>query len=138
MAHAKDPQHWLYRFTPREWIQAALAELGRAEVAFENKDRKGALACCRRAAGMAINGALAAADATDERYGRSYMDHLIALANDERAPQAVRDAAKLLVDTPLPGSTVVMLRTAGTDERLVDAARDVMAHAYAMVMRSEP
>jgi hypothetical protein len=66
------------------------------------------------------------------------MDHLIALGSDEGAPQAVRDAAKLLVQTPLPGGAVVVLRTVGTDERLVEATRDVMAHAYAMVMRAEP
>ena len=138
MSHPRDLQHWLYRLTPREWIQTALAELGRGEAAFANRDRKGALACCRRAAGMAMNGALATTDAIDERYGRSYMDHIIALGNDARAPEAAREAATLLVQTPLPGGEVVVLRTVGSDERLLEATRTVMAHAYAIVVKAEP
>jgi hypothetical protein len=134
----RDPEHWLYRFSPREWIQAALAELGRAEAAFANRDRKGAMACCRRAAGMALNGALASAETIDEHAGRSYMDHVLALVEDRSAPEPVRDAAKLLAHTPLPGSAVVVLRTANTDEHLLEAARVVMSHAYAIVLKAEP
>jgi hypothetical protein len=134
----QDPAHWLYRFTPREWIRAAIGELSRAEAAFAQRNRRGGLAGCRRAGGMAVNGMLALGEPPDPRFGRSYMEHLIALQQDERAPEAVRDAARTLVQTPLPGGEIVVLRTVGTDARLVEAARTVMAHALAVVMRSEP
>jgi hypothetical protein len=133
-----DPEHWLYKHTPREWIRAALSELERAKGALDAHDRKGALAVCRRAAGMAINGMLALDVRSIEVYGRSYMDHLVALSNDVEAPIAVRESAKLLAEMPMPGSDVVLLRTASTDRKMLDAARDVMAHAYAMVLKHEP
>jgi hypothetical protein len=138
MMPGRDPTHWLYRFAPREWIQAGLGELNRADQAFKAGDRKGALACCRRAAGMGINGALALAESPDARYGRSYMDHLVALSSDETVTAEVRDAAKLLVQTPLPGAEVVAIRVPGVPERLLDATRTVMADAYARVLKSEP
>ena len=138
MQHPRDPQHWLYRFTSRQWIQAALAEITRAESAFTNRDRKGGIACLRRAAGMAINGALATYEHIDSKVGRSYMDHVIALSEDQTAPELARESAKILAHTPLPGAAVVVLRTANTDERLLEAARTVMAYAYAIVLKSEP
>jgi hypothetical protein len=50
---------------------------------------------------MAWNAVLVTA--FDERYGRSYMDHVVALAQsdgDASIPQEVRAAAQLLRDTP--------------------------------------
>src|SRR5579859_1204125 len=117
----RDATHWLYKFAPREWIQHGLAELNRAERAFADGDRKGALAMCRRAAGMALNGSLSLTDTPDAKYGRSYMDHLVALASDPTAPAEACDAAKLLVQTPMPGADVVALRTPGGSDRLVEA-----------------
>ncbi len=133
-----DPEHWLYKHTPREWIRAALSELERAKGALDARDRKAALATCRRAAGMAINGMLALDVRPIDVYGQSYMDHIVALSNDAEAPKVVRESAKLLVETPMPGADVVLLRTANTDNKMLDAARDVMAHAYAMVLKHEP
>ncbi len=135
--HAKDPQHWLHRFTAREWIDAALSELARAEAAFASMDRKGGLAGCRRAAGMAVNGALACTEVVDARFGVSYMDHVVALCEDATAPESVRVAARLLVQTPTPGGAIVVIRTVGTDERLIDATRTVMAHAYALFIKAQ-
>jgi hypothetical protein len=66
------------------------------------------------------------------------MDHIVALSNDEEAPKVVRESAKLLAEMPMPGGEVVLLRTATTDTRMLEAARDVMAHAYAMVIKHEP
>jgi hypothetical protein len=63
------------------------------------------------------------------------MDHLLALKADANA--RVAEAAKTLVDTPLPGGEVVALRTAKADERVLEAARDLIAHAYAIVKRAE-
>ena len=87
---------------------------------------------------MALNAVLANSDAPDERYGRSYMDHLLALGNDATVPEEVRVAARLLGQTPLPGGDVVILRTSSAESNLVEAVRTVMAHAYAIVLRSEP
>lgn len=139
----RDPNHWLYKLAPREWISAALGEFSRAEGALANKDRRGGLASCRRAAGMALNGALASGASPDERYGRSYMDHLLYLrsAKDEPGlPREVCEAAALLVETPLPagGAPLVALRTSGADERLLEATRTLMAHALSVVLKSEP
>ena len=135
--HPHDPDHWLYRFTPREWVRASLGELEQARSAYTRRNARAGLAGCRRAAGVALNGLLAIADTPDARYGRSYMDHLQGLANDADAPEAAREAAKLLLQTPLPGGEIVALRTSSGDARLLDAAETVMAHAYAMVLKRD-
>jgi hypothetical protein len=135
--HPTDPAHWLYRLAPREWIRAALGELARAEGAFAARDRRAGMAGCRRAAGMALNGALAATESPDPRYGRTYMDHLLALSEDAAAPEGAQQAARSLVQTPLPGGQIVLLRTRHTEEALLESARTVMAHAMALVLRAE-
>jgi len=38
---------------------------------------------------------------------------------------------------PLPGGEIVILRSPGQDEKVLEAARDVIAHAYAVVTRHE-
>jgi hypothetical protein len=148
----KDPEHWLFRLTPDEWIAAALAELRRAEDAYKTSDVRAGHAGARRAAGMALNGALIVEP--DERWGRSYMDHLNALGRPPAAapqgppegqqlggaaalpvPEAVREAARLLLETPGPGGGVISLRSRAGDERFLEAARTIMAHAYAVVAR---
>ena len=130
-----DPDHWLHRFTARQWIQAALGELGRAEAAYGANDARGGMAGARRAAGMALNGALVVDP--DPSWGRSYMEHLAALARDTTVPEAVRDAARTLVEARAPGTSVIGLRSRAGDERILEAARDVMAHAYARVVHHE-
>jgi hypothetical protein len=129
----RDPSHWLLKLSPDEWIRSALGELRRAEEAYAKKNARAGLAGARRAAGMALNGALIVEP--NERWGRSYMDHLLALKSDASVPEAVRAAAELLVDTPLPGGELVALRTGGADHRVIEAARDVAAHALAIVRR---
>jgi HEPN domain-containing protein len=131
----KDPAHWLYRLSAREWIQASLAELQRAEAAYRNLNPKAGHAGARRAAGMALNAALIYEPRPT--WGRSYMDHLAALPDDDTAPPPVRDAARLLLETPAPGAPLVALRSKSSDERLLEAARTVMAHGYAVVTRHE-
>jgi HEPN domain-containing protein len=122
----EDPTHWLYRLSPDDWLRAADNELGRAERALKDKHQRPGVAGARRAAGMALNGVLALADAVDERYGRSYMEHLRALAADAVVPKAVREAARDLIDAPL--DTGLVLIGAG-DTRLADAARAVVHYA---------
>jgi HEPN domain-containing protein len=133
---AKDPEHWLHRLSAKEWIAAALAEMGRAEEAYRANNARAGLAGARRAAGMALNAALVVEP--NEAWGRSYMDHIAAVSKDEDVPSTVRDAARLLAESPLPGGTVVGLRSRSGDERILEAAKNVMAHAYARVMHHDP
>ena len=58
MHFVQDPDHWLRRLSPREWISAASGELAQAERAFASRDGRGGLAGAKRAAGMALNGVL--------------------------------------------------------------------------------
>jgi hypothetical protein len=133
----RDPGHWLLRFSPDEWIRAALGELARAERAWaQHGDARSGAAGVKRAAGMALNGALIVEP--DTQWGRTYVEHLEALAIDARVPEAVRAASRRVLDAgaPLP-SRLVSLRTPRTHEAVVDAARDVIAHAWAVVKRHE-
>jgi hypothetical protein len=131
----KDPSHWLYRLTAREWIQASLAELQRTEAAYRDHNPRAGHAGARRAAGMALNAALIYEPRP--AWGRSYMDHLAALQRDPDVPGPVSDAARLLVEAPTPGASLTPLRSKSGDERLVEAARTVMAHGYAIATRHE-
>lgn len=136
MPFVRDETHWLHKLSPDEWIRAASGELRRAEEAYAKKNARAGLAGARRAAGMALNGALIVAP--NDAWGRSYMDHLMALRGDTspELPARVRDACALLVETPMPGGALVALRTSSSDEKLLEAARDVIAHAYAIVTRA--
>jgi HEPN domain-containing protein len=135
MSFVRDEAHWLFKLSPDEWIRAAMGELRRAEAAYAKKNARAGLAGARRAAGMALNGALIVVP--NDAWGRTYMDHLLALKGDAEELPRIRDAAKMLVDTPLPGGEIVSLRTASADERILEAARDLVAHAYAVVHRAE-
>lgn len=134
----RDEAHWLYKLSPDEWLRAAMGELRRAEDAYKRKSGRAGLAGARRAAGMALNALLILEP--NEAWGRSYMDHLLALSRDGGVgrPARVREACALLVETPLPGGELVALRTSSADDRILEAARDVVAHAYALVKRSAP
>lgn len=133
-----DPTHWLYCKPPRAWLQSSMEELSRVHSALSTRDHKGALATCRRAAGLALNAMLCSAERLDERYGRSYMDHIQALSTDPSAPEAVQNAAKLLLNTPTSSPGFTVLRTVRKDHELVEATKDIMAHALALLLRTEP
>jgi HEPN domain-containing protein len=132
----RDPNHWLYRFSPAEWIRASINELAQARAAFERRNARAGLAGCRRAAGIALNGVLALTETPDPAWGRTYVEHLAALTKDETAPQTVRDAARHLLETPLPGGDFVVLRTTASNNRTLEAAETVMAHAYALLVKA--
>ncbi len=129
----RDASHWLRRLTPEEWISAAMGELRRAEEAYARSDARAGLAGCKRAAGMALNGALLVEP--NDAWGRTYVEHVRALARDhgERVPEAVRAACKVLLETLPPSHDLLSLRSKAGDAKVIDAARDVMAHAYAIV-----
>jgi HEPN domain-containing protein len=139
-AFTRDPEHWLRKLSPDEWVRAGLSDLRRAEEAFQAGSSRAGLAGARRAAGMALNGALIVEP--DEAWGRSYVDHLGALARDGRVPERVREACRELTEVAPPGpAQLITLRTSASDRRadhrILEAARDVIAHAYAVVKRHE-
>jgi hypothetical protein len=131
----RDPDHWLYRLSPLEWIRAGLAEVARAEKALEHGDARGGLAGLKRGAGMALNGALIVEP--EPSWGRTYVEHLQALAKGDRAPAPVRAAAQCVVDAAPSTGPVVVLRTPRAHAKVVEAARDVIAHAWVVVQRRE-
>jgi len=131
----RDPNDWLRRLSPAEWIRAALGELRRAAASYERGDARGGAVGVKRAAGMALNAALLVEP--NEAWGRSYVEHVEALADDPSVPEAVRAASRSVLDAKPPSSGVVSLRTPRTQERTLDAARDVIAHAWAVVKRHE-
>jgi len=126
-----ESQPWLTRFSAQGWIERSLQELSLAQQAFAGRAAPAAAAALKRAAGMALNGALRTVPRED--WGRSYVEHLQALTSDAEVPLLVADAARaLLAFAPQPGN-IVLLRSPAHDERLLEAARTVMAHAYAIV-----
>jgi HEPN domain-containing protein len=122
---------WLTRLPPEAWIRQGLTELGRAEARLREHDRTAAILGLKRAAGMALNGALCVAW---RPWGRTYVEHLHAIATDDSVPSAVREAARLLNDVSLdkqPG--IVHLTPPSESARLLEATKTIMAHAYAVV-----
>src|SRR5947209_14678314 len=107
-----DPAHWLHRLTAEEWLAAAETEIGHAEAALARRAARPGVTHARRAAGMAWNAVLAAApdaDALVTRFGRSYMEHVAALATAADVPEELRAAAARLRDTPAAPPGLVTL-----------------------------
>ena len=129
----RDKAHWLYRLSPDEWIAAALGEVARAEKALGSGDVRAGVVGLKRAAGMGLNAALIAEP--DETWGRTYVEHVEALARDARVPEGVRAACRAVLDVRPPGGDVIDLRTPRAHQQAVDAARDVVAHAWAVMTR---
>ncbi|HSQ82748.1 MAG TPA: hypothetical protein VLU54_16725 [Casimicrobiaceae bacterium] len=127
LATTPEPEHessdWLRRLSPMEWIRAALGELSRANDALSRGQARAAIAGCKRGAGMALNGALLVAP--NAAWGRTYLEHLAALAYDSTVPKSVREACG------------AVLRARAADADVVDKAYDVIAHAWFVVQRSE-
>jgi HEPN domain-containing protein len=122
---------WLARLTPEAWIRQGLAELSRAQQLLAARDRGAALLSLRRAAGMALNGALRV---RWKEWGRTYVEHVRAVAVDGDAPEAVRAAARLLTSVELPREpNVVRLTPPSESAQWVEATKTLMAHAYAIV-----
>ncbi|HVU50541.1 MAG TPA: hypothetical protein VHL80_07625 [Polyangia bacterium] len=128
-----DPSHWLHRLTPAEWLAAADTELAHAAEKLGARAARPGVTHARRAAGMAWNAVLAAAPDAESnlvaRWGRSYMDHVVALAGAAELPDDVRAAAALLRDTPPAPPELITLGK--PDLRVLEAARAIVAHARA-------
>jgi len=131
----RDPNHWLLRLSPIEWIRAGLGEVARAEKALSHGNARAGTAGLKRAAGMALNGALIVEP--EDTWGRTYLEHLEALAKDARVPEAVRAACRRVLDATPPSGEVVVLRTPKAHAASVEAARDVIAHAWVVVQRHD-
>lgn len=112
---------WLHRLGFAEWMAAALGELDRAYAELSARRHREGLTHARRAAGMGLN-ALLCVD-FDAGYGRSYAEHLSALAADARASVETRAAARRLVDAPVRPELITLGR--GSVE-LAEAAKLVL------------
>lgn len=124
-------QAWLTRLSPEGWLRQALGELSRAEQLLAAHERAAGVLSLRRAAGMALNGALSVAW---REWGRTYVEHVRAVAAEADVPEAVRAAAKLLTEVEVKQEpNVVRLTPPSESARWVEAAKTVMAHAYAVV-----
>ena len=79
---------------------------------------------CKRAAGMALNGALIVEP--DDAWGRTYVEHVEALARDARVPEAVRAACRAVLDAKPPGGrTSSSCGRHARTSHVLEAARDV-------------
>ncbi len=128
-----DPTHWLNRLTAEEWLAAAATEIGHAEEALGRRAPRPGVTHARRAAGMAWNAVLTRHP--DERAGRSYMEHVVALAGDPAIPEEVRAAAQRLRDTaPRPPELVTLGSRAGQpDLGPAQDARLILDHALRLL-----
>jgi hypothetical protein len=120
--HDVDPGHWLYRLTTEEWLAAAETELRHCEATLLRRAFRPGVTHARRAAGMAVNALLVVRE--DPRYGRSYLDHVVALATDPTLAEEVRASAALLRATP--PAPPQLLQLGKPDLRPLDAARRVV------------
>ena len=112
---------WLHRLDSAEWLAAAANELAHARASLAGRRHREGLTYARRAGGMALNARLART--FDPSYGRSYMDHLHALAADAGAPDAPRRAAARLVGTPIQNPLVTL---GPGDVSLAEAAAEIL------------
>lgn len=129
------PGHWLHRLDAAEWLAAADTELAHCEQTLSRRAVRPGVTHARRAAGMAWNAVLVTAP--DERYGRSYMDHVVALAqwpdDDPAIPADVRAAARVLRETPAAPPALITIGK--PDLGVLEAARTIVDFARARVAR---
>ena|SRR5580692_8370298 len=120
-----DPAHWLHRLTAEEWLAAAATEIAHAEAALARRAARPGVTHARRAAGMAWNAVLVAHP--DDRAGRSYMEHVVALAGNATVPAEIRAAAERLRDTPAVPPELIKL--GAPDLAPAHDARAILDHA---------
>ena len=118
---------WLTRLTAEEWLRSAGKELALGYERLRGNARREGLTYARRAAGMALNAVLRRN--LDPAYGRSYMDHLKALRDDDRAPPEPRGAARRLLAAPLQAD-LVHLGAGPTN--LADDSREIVDYCRAL------
>jgi hypothetical protein len=120
-----DPSHWLHRLTAEEWLAAAETELEQCAAALARRAVRPGVTHARRAAGMALNGLMVLEE--HPTWARSYMEHVVALADEALAPEEVRAAARLLRDTPPAPPALISLGR--PDLRALEAASQIRTWA---------
>jgi hypothetical protein len=124
-----DPTHWLYRLSAREWLAAAETELAHCQEALARRAVRPGITYARRGAGMALNAVLRVRE--DPGYGRSYMEHVVALAGDPAVSAEVRAAAQALREmAPVPPQLISLGKP---DLRALAAARAIADYARGQV-----
>lgn len=138
-------EHWLWRLDAAAWLRAAAAELtaGDANLAA----RRTAVTHARRAAGMALNAVLVTLATADElRWGRSYIDHLRALADPripiDPLPPAARPLAAALLAIPVVGTATTLVQLGRSPhsaaQQALDLARALVDHCDACIAALPP
>ncbi|MFM2153078.1 MAG: hypothetical protein RL199_1513 [Pseudomonadota bacterium] len=115
-----EPDHWLLRLTAEDWMRAGVVEYDRGVEALAARNARQASVHAVRAAGMGINALLR--DTPDERYGRSYAEHLTAVAAVVDAPVAVKHAARVLISDQANG----LVTLGGRQQGPLAAARAIL------------
>ncbi len=131
-------EHWLFRLSAGEWLSAAETDLQHAREAFGRRSFRPGVTHARRAAGMAFNAVLAhdaattpdQSGASEGRWGRSYMDHLVAASDDAHLSDEVRAACRTLRQVSASAPTLISIVP---DRRAENAAAEVLAWARAHV-----
>lgn len=94
--------HWLWRLNAAQWLAAAQHEWTQAQARMDQ--RRSCVTHLRRAAGMALNAVLVQTQedpkiregfAPETHWGRSYMDHLQAAAQE---PYPLREHLKVVIE----------------------------------------
>jgi hypothetical protein len=143
---ARDPAHWLFRLDATEWLAAAETELTAASDKFRAHSQRAGVTHCRRGAGMALNAVLVHDEHPRPQWGRSYMEHVVALATcppadltddaSDITPEIVQ-AAERLRATPTQAPPLVQLGRRGEPDpssaAVLAAAQAIVAWARARV-----
>ncbi len=129
-----DPGHWLHRLDAAEWLAAAATELAHAEEKLSRRSFRPGVTHARRAAGMAWNAVLVTAP--DERYGRSYMEHVVMLANSSVDDAA--DSRRTFAPPPVccatrPDQPIGLIEIGKPDLSVLEAAKTIVEFARARV-----
>lgn len=149
-AEAADDAHWLWRLDATGWMDAAAVELALARE--HAAERRRAVTHVRRGLGMALNGVLVVMatrgwSRTDAEsvWGRSYLDHLRAVADAEVTSVPLRTpdgdaigplfARILAVPVVQSGGLVRLGRRAGEDVEVLLRDADVAFHACERLVR---
>ena len=145
MAVDERGEHWLRRLDADAWLRAARTELAAGEAQLES--RRTAVTHARRAAGMAINAVLMAQALEGDdmlRWGRSYIDHLRALADADAArvhplSAASRSAAAQLLAIPVIPASSALLQLGRSPhsaaQQALTAARELVDDCAEVVAR---
>lgn len=122
-------EEWLVRLSKQEWLNVATKELRECHDALKRKHQRHGVAAARRSAGMALNAVLLAHP--NQSWGRSYVDHLAAIATDPLVPEVVRVSAQELLDAPLDAPALIQLGAG--DVSLAAAAATIIDWSHARV-----